>query len=78
MEGGPPLTQNEGEGLLGERFQGRFLLTKDVELYFPMYQLTGEPILKPAAKTLKLVVLQSDDANVRAEGGWDVSILETK
>jgi hypothetical protein len=72
------VTQNESEGFPGARYQGRSLLTKDVELYFPMSQLTGEPILSPATKTLKLVILQADNPNVRAEGAWDFSTFEKK
>jgi len=77
-ERGHTVTQDEGEGFPGAPFQNRSSLRKDVELYFPMYELAGEPILNPASKTLKLVMLQSDDTNVRAEGEWDVSILMKK
>jgi hypothetical protein len=58
------------------RFQGRFTRAKDVELYFPMSRLAGEPILSPAAKALKLVMLQADNPNVRAEGAWDPSTFK--
>jgi hypothetical protein len=71
-------TETESDEFPGVRFQSRVLHTKDVELYFPMSQLTGEPILSPATKTLKLVMLQADNPNVRAEGAWDSSTFEKK
>lgn len=76
MERRAVTTQRESGDFSGTRFQGRFLITKDIELFFPVSRLTGEPILSPAAKALKLVMLQTDNPSVRAEGAWDPSTLK--
>jgi hypothetical protein len=71
-------SQNERDGFPEGRFQGQSLIRRDVELFFPRYQLTGEPILTPATKNLKFVMLQSDGPSVKAEGVWEVSTFEKK
>lgn len=76
MERRAVTTQRESGNFAGTRFQGRFLITKDIELFFPVSCLTGEPILSPAAKALKLVMLQTDNPSVRAEGAWDLSTFK--
>jgi hypothetical protein len=71
-------TQTERDGFPGGGFQVPAVIRRDVDLYFPKHQLTGEPILMPATKSLKFVILQSDNPNVKAEGVWDVSTFEKK
>jgi hypothetical protein len=77
-EGRLAMSQNESYGFPGGRFQVPSVTRRDVELYFPKYQLTGEPILTPTTKSLKFVILQSDNPNVKAEGVWDFSTFEKK
>jgi hypothetical protein len=72
------MTQNERDGFPGGRFQVPAVIRREVELYFPRYQLTGDPILTPATNSLKFVMLQSDNPNVKAEGVWDFSTFEKK
>jgi hypothetical protein len=72
------VTRNERDGFPGGRFQVPSLMRRDVELYFPKYQFSGHPVLSPATKSLKFVMLQSDNPNVKAEGVWDFSTFEKK
>jgi hypothetical protein len=74
MERRLPMTQDGSEGFPEARFLGQPLIRRDLELYFPKYQLTGEPILSAKTTTLKLVFLQADDTSVRAEGTWDFPV----
>jgi hypothetical protein len=72
------MTQNERDGFPGGRSQVPSVIRRDVELYFPKYQLSGEQILTRATKSLKFVMLQSDNPSVKAEGVWDFSTFEKK
>jgi hypothetical protein len=72
------LAMNEDKGFPVGRFQVPSLIRRDVELHFAKYQVTAEPILTPTTKSLKFVMLQSDDPSVKAEGVWDVSTFEKK
>ncbi len=68
-----PTSEDETGNLLSERLQERFLVAKDVEFYFPKYHIQGEPVVGSEMRRLKLVVVQSSNPNVRAEGTWDLS-----
>jgi hypothetical protein len=72
------MNQDEREEYPVGRYQVPSLKRRDVELYFPKYQLSGQPILTPATKNLKFVMLQSDNPSVKAEGVWDVSTFDKK
>lgn len=58
---------------LGGRALGWSAVTKDVELYLPLYRVGGEALVSNTTKSLKFVVVQSTNPSVRAEGTWDLS-----
>ncbi|MEK9137809.1 MAG: hypothetical protein AAB393_11855, partial [Bacteroidota bacterium] len=66
-------SEDEPANLLRGRLLGWSGVIKDVELYFPLHRVSGEPLVSSATKSLKFVVVQSSNPSVRAEGTWEFS-----